>query len=227
MFDTADIFGYKDSIIKRMSDIEEYYDAPSYGGQPYVEWAGVAPNISGSVNAIDMLTPSKEYSMYGRRMRKTMRLAEDMYANVEIEIKKTQERIDKLASNPNKIKYEMDARNIKVSLYRQQLDIIKFLGDSESKMKKAQDDDLKLRKDLQGINVSESPLMNNLISSTDDFMKGMMGGGLSQSNNNTIDMIPSSPIYDERPKEEAKVVELNTTAPSQSIVNINPQKEYL
>lgn len=198
MFTIDRIMGYQDHVYSKMKRIDDYF----LQGSDYITFESSNPYLNNE-------STRKEMGLYNRKMEKVLRMADNLFAEVNAEIRENNTLIKQLSNSPAKLKYLMEARANKRGLLGDKLNILKMMADTQNKMKKASDDELKLLKDL-----NQSPTQ---INSTP------FGQGSS-----TPDMFMSSvlttkekPLYNF--SQELEEYEANHT----SEININPPKETI
>ena len=186
MFFTENMYGYENDVRERMQRIENFHNR-NLG--PRFEIESSDPRYNTMV--------SKDFSLYGKKMEKALRMATDLYREYEVELKRVNERIKTFANNPKYMKYEMEATNIKNSLLNGKLNVIKQLMDAHSKVKKAQEDDLKLQKDLFGKdNGMGGDFLSNAVSNSDTYLNKILADGTSTflNHNQQIDDFTIQPM---------------------------------
>lgn len=202
MYSTASLYGYEDHIYNQMNNIDNFYK-----------------NIPFQFNASNpqmVVENSKEFSLYNRKMEKVLKLADNLLSEVNTEIKEMATVVKKLSNNPSKLKYEMEARNAKHNLMSKKLDILKMMTDTETKIKKSMDDDLKLKKDLEGTGIQINNNGTN-VSSADTFMNNFMS---TNSGNTTFGILP----INNQPLIELDNYEDNNLA-TNNVIDLSRKKE--
>ena len=118
-------FGYEESAYEKLKIIENTYP------QGYIDTGNIAERLKGGAGS-PYGTPSisAEASLYGKAMAKTIRMTENLYKDYDTELKIINETIARLKSSPKNIKYEMEARNLKLNILKSKLDVIKTIVDS-------------------------------------------------------------------------------------------------
>ncbi len=200
-FLTEGMYGYEDEVISQADYIDDYFRATAYE---------------------NVVLPAKRTakkpapSLYGRRMQMTLKLANTLYNDVDLEMKKLDQVIKKHSSrNP---KYEMEAYATKTQLYNTKLSVIKTIADMETKIKKSADDDLKLQKELNGVvNPNQDQLFGNTITNSDTYLNGLIAQGAnslqvdysSMIDSNSLDNAMNSRLEIPSPNPTANVVKPN------------------
>lgn len=197
-------FGYEESAYEKLKIIENTYP------QGYIDTGNIAERLKG-VAGSPYGTPSisAEASLYGKAMAKTIRMTENLYKDYDTELKIINETIARLKSSPKNIKYEMEARNLKLNILKSKLDVIKTIVDCNTKVKKSSEDDIKLMQSLNkgSIDGSLSPsILPDTIVGARTHMEGMVG-----MQNNT------APKYN----IDLTGLEFNEPIPSSSVVEVN------
>ena len=141
-------FGYEESAYEKLKIIENTYP------QGYIDTGNIAERLKGGAGS-PYGTPSisAEASLYGKAMAKTIRMTENLYKDYDTELKIINETIARLKSSPKNIKYEMEARNLKLNILKSKLDVIKTIVDCNTKVKKSSEDDrgISKRRSFAGI----------------------------------------------------------------------------
>lgn len=208
-FITDNMYGYEDNIFRKMNRIDNYFNRDN------------SSTITLEIESSSLLANnSQSFSLYGRKMEKTTRLAESLYRDTDNEIRRIAERIKVFSNNPKYMKYEMEATNAKHNLMNMKLNIIKTIADMDSKVKKASDDDIKLQKEL-GREVA-NPGMSQGISNADNYLNNVLAMGADSFTPNYDDFtVHSTP-------QLKKIEELETPIPTPNSIVINKkEKEYL
>lgn len=213
MYSMDNIYGYQNHIFNQMKNIDDFYMSTSMGNY----------NVGNS----DLLSGNRANgkSLYNRNMEKVLRMADDLYKDYGSEIKTMDSVIKKLSSSSNKIKYEIEARGLKHNLMGKKADLLKMMADMETKIKKGNDDDLKLQKDLTGsVDLSNNTSFGLNTSTADTFMSNIL---TSEDTGNlyNINMRPSNEldIYEDNVINENK--EINVNKSKKTISNISELDE--
>lgn len=208
-FITDNMYGYEDNIFRKMNRIDNFFGREA------------SSTITLEVESSFLLSSnSQSFSLYGRKMEKTTRLAESLYRDTDNEIRRVAERIKVFSNNPKYMKYEMEATNAKHNLMNMKLNIIKTIADMDSKVKKASDDDIKLQKEL-GREVA-NPGMSTGISNADNYLNNVLSMG-ADSFTPTYDSFSVHPS-----PAPSRVEELEPPTPVDNSIIINTkEKEHL
>lgn len=212
MFSMDSIYGYQDHIFSQMKNIDDFYMSTAMGKY--------------TIGNSDLLSNNKNNgkSLYNRNMEKVLRMADDLYKDYGSEIKTMDSVIKKLSNSSNKIKYEIEARGLKHNLMGKKADLLKMMADMETKIKKGNDDDLKLQKDLTG-SVDLSGMGGNFganTSTSDTFMANVL---TSEDNGNLYNINPMN-TYNPTPSNELDIYEDNMISTNKEI-SVNTPKENL
>ena len=101
------MYGYEDNIFRKMNRIDNFFGREA------------SSTITLEVESSSLLSSnSQSFSLYGRKMEKTTRLAESLYRDTDNEIRRVAERIKVFSNNPKYMKYEMEATNAKHNLMK-------------------------------------------------------------------------------------------------------------
>lgn len=197
MFSMDSIYGYQNHIFSQMKNIDDFYAA-----SPRVEFMASNPFM--------VADNQPSISLYNKKMEKAIRMANSLLNEVSQEIKTMDAVINKLANNGSKIKYEMEARANKRGLLSDKLAIIKTIGDFETKIKKSNDDDMKLRKDLNagGINDMMQPFGQGT-STNDSFLSNMLNTDSSLHYNVDTTALSELNSFENNRIEERKQIQVN------------------
>lgn len=197
MFSMDSIYGYQNHIFSQMKNIDDFYAA-----SPRVEFMASNPFM--------VADNQPNISLYNKKMEKAIRMANSLLNEVSQEIKTMDAVINKLANNGSKIKYEMEARANKRGLLSDKLAIIKTIGDFETKIKKSNDDDMKLRKDLNagGINDMMQPFGQGT-STNDSFLSNMLNTDSSLHYNVNTAALSELNSFENNRIEERKQIQVN------------------
>lgn len=197
MFSMDSIYGYQNHIFSQMKNIDDFYAA-----SPRVEFMASNPFM--------VADNQPNISLYNKKMEKAIRMANSLLNEVSQEIKTMDAVINKLANNGSKIKYEMEARANKRGLLSDKLAIIKTIGDFETKIKKSNDDDMKLRKDLNagGINDMMQPFGQGT-STNDSFLSNMLNVDSSLHYNVDTSALSELNSFENNRIEERKQIQVN------------------
>lgn len=197
MFSMDSIYGYQNHIFSQMKNIDDFYAA-----SPRVEFMASNPFM--------VADNQPSISLYNKKMEKAIRMANSLLNEVSQEIKTMDAVINKLANNGSKIKYEMEARANKRGLLSDKLAIIKTIGDFETKIKKSNDDDMKLRKDLNagGINDMMQPFGQGT-STNDSFLSNMLNVDSSLHYNVDTSALSELNSFENNRIEERKQIQVN------------------
>lgn len=197
MFSMDSIYGYQNHIFSQMKNIDDFYAA-----SPRVEFMASNPFM--------VADNQPSISLYNKKMEKAIRMANSLLNEVSQEIKTMDAVINKLANNGSKIKYEMEARANKRGLLSDKLAIIKTIGDFETKIKKSNDDDMKLRKDLSagGINDMMQPFGQGT-STNDSFLSNMLNTDSSLHYNVDTSALSELNSFENNRIEERKQIQVN------------------
>ena len=212
MFSMDSIYGYQDHIFSQMKNIDDFYMSTAMGKY--------------TIGNSDLLSNNKNNgkSLYNRNMEKVLRMADDLYKDYGSEIKTMDSVIKKLSNSSNKIKYEIEARGLKHNLMGKKADLLKMMADMETKIKKGNDDDLKLQKDLTG-SVDLSGIGGSFganTSTSDTFMANVL---TSEDNGNLYNINPMN-TYNSTPSNELDIYEDNVISTNKEI-SVNTPKENL
>lgn len=196
MFSLDNIYGYQNHIFSQMKNIDDFYTA-----QPKVEFLASNPFM------VEENTP--KVSLYNKKMEKTIRMANSLLNEVSQEIKTMDAVINRLSNNGSKIKYEMEARANKRALLSDKLAIIKTIGDFETKIKKSNDDDFKMKKETgSNINDMMEPFGKGT-STSDTFMSNMLNSDMSVHYNINPSALSELNSYEDNVIQEKKEIEVN------------------
>ena len=213
MYSMDNIYGYQNHIFNQMKNIDDFYMSTSMGNY--------------TVGNSDLLSQNRALgkSLYNRNMEKVLRMADDLYKDYGSEIKTMDSVIKKLSSSSNKIKYEIEARGLKHNLMGKKADLLKMMADMETKIKKGNDDDLKLQKDLTGsVDLPNGNTFGLNTSTSDTFMANIL---TSEDTGNlyNINIKPSSELdaYEDNIIRENK--EININKPKEQLSNLSELKE--
>lgn len=203
-FLTEGMYGYEDEVISQADYIDDYFRATTY------------ENV---VLPAKRTTKNPAPSLYGRRMQMTLKLANTLYNDVDLEMKKLDQVIKKHSSrNP---KYEMEAYATKTQLYNTKLSVIKTIADMETKIKKAADDDLKLQKELTGVvNPNQDQLFGNAITNSDTYLNGLIAQGT-----NSFSQVDYSSMIDSNGLDNAMNSRLEIPSPNPTANVIKPNDQ--
>lgn len=212
MFSMDSIYGYQDHIFSQMKNIDDFYMSTAMGKY--------------TIGNSDLLSNNKNNgkSLYNRNMEKVLRMADDLYKDYGSEIKTMDSVIKKLSNSSNKIKYEIEARGLKHNLMGKKADLLKMMADMETKIKKGNDDDLKLQKDLTG-SVDLSGMGGSFganTSTSDTFMANVL---TSEDSGNLYNINPMN-TYNPTPSNELDIYEDNMISTNKEI-SVNTPKENL
>ena len=213
MYSMDNIYGYQNHIFNQMKNIDDFYMSTSMG----IYTVGNSDLLSGN--------RASGKSLYNRNMEKVLRMADDLYKDYGSEIKTMDTVIKKLSSSSNKIKYEIEARGLKHNLMGKKADLLKMMADMETKIKKGNDDDLKLQKDLTGsVDLPNGNTFGLNTSTSDTFMANIL---TSEDTGNlyNINIKPSSEldVYEDNIIRENKEIIINK--PKEQLSNLSELKE--
>lgn len=197
MYSMDSIYGYQNHIFSQMKNIDDFF-----ASSPKVEFMASNPFM--------IADNQSNVSLYNKKMEKAIRMANSLLNEVSQEIKTMDMVISKLSNNGSKIKYEMEARANKRGLLSDKLAIIKTIGDFETKIKKSNDDDIKLKKDLNTSNINDviQPFGQGT-STNDSFLSNMLNVDSSLHYNVDTTALNELNSFEDNRIEERKELKVN------------------
>lgn len=135
-FISEDEFNY-DSTVKKIKFIDEFYGSDQ------------AINVSEGIGrSKGGRRKENSVSLYGKKYERIFRDMDRLEVLYEKELNESDEVVARMKNSPKNVKYEMEARTIRLGILKNMMDLNKQRGDFTLKMKKAEDDSIKLSLDI-------------------------------------------------------------------------------